>query len=231
MRPRILLFSFGYKQSQMRLSAFGFGSDAIKVINGRYGSDEITGDTDISENALISYFGRATYKYKNRYQIGLNFSMDGSSRFGEDVRWAKFPALSAGWVLSKEPLLEPITTVVDYLKLRASWGINGKQFQENYRRYGAYGLGYGGSAFWSNQMNVSSYAGVTGVVPDYNRIGNSALTWEETEQWNIGFDLDMFKHRFSISFDAYNKNTTNCFLTLIFQLIQGIIMLQQTLQA
>ncbi|GAA3553395.1 SusC/RagA family TonB-linked outer membrane protein [Snuella lapsa] len=205
----------------MRLAAFGFGSDAIKVINGRYASDEITGDTDISENALISYYGRGSYMFKNRYRFDGTFSIDGSSRFGEDVRWAKFYSMAGSWTISEEPFFEPLTNVIDYLKVRGSWGINGKQFSENYRRYGAYSLGYGGNTFWANQMNVSSYAGVTGVIPNYNRIGNSALTWEETEQWNIGFDLEMFNHRFNVSFEAYNKSTDQLFFDVSFPAYSG----------
>ncbi|MBC9795004.1 SusC/RagA family TonB-linked outer membrane protein [Sinomicrobium weinanense] len=214
----------------MALSAIGFGSDAIKVINSRYTKDQIEGYTDISANALVSFFGRATYAYKDRYQLGVNFSMDGSSRFGKDVRWAKFPSVSAGWIVSDEPFLEPlISGVVDYLKLRGSWGINGKQFPENYLRFGAYDLGYGGnrswyninSSYWSNQMNVSTYGGITGVIPNYDKIGNASLSWEETKQWNIGFDLDMFNRRVSLTFDAYHKNTEKLFFDVLFPAYSG----------
>ncbi len=213
----------------MRLAAYGFGSDAIKVINGRYTRDEISGDTDISENALVSYYGRLSYDFKKRYMLMFNFSIDGSSRFGKDVRWAKFPAISGSWTLSEEPYLENILpNAVSFLKVRGSWGINGKQFEQNYRRYGAYDLGYGGittnnpnSAYWTNLMNVSSYAGVTGVIPNYGRIGNNKLSWEETEQWNIGVDLDLFKHRLGFTFDAYNKKTDKLFFDIEFPAYSG----------
>ncbi len=206
----------------MQLAAFGFGSDAIKVINNRYTQDQVSGSTDISNNALVSYFGRVSYKYKDRYQIGASYSIDGSSRFGKDVRWAKFPSLNAGWTLSNEPFLKPhISSFVDFLKVRGSWGVNGKQFPQNYLRFGAYNLGYGGTPLWSNQMNVSSYGGVTGVIPNYNQIGNSSLSWEETEQWNVGFDLDMFNYRVSLTFDAYNKNTDKLFFDVAFPAYSG----------
>ncbi len=202
---------------EMGLSAIGFGSDAIKVINGRYTQDEIGGYTDISANALLSYFARASYKYKDRYIISGNFSIDGSSRFGTDVRWAKFPAFSAAWVFSKEPFLEPVlSSFVDFAKLKFTWGINGKQFTENYLRYGKYNLGYGGAAYWGNQMNVSTYAGTTGVIPNYNQIGNNKLSWENSEQWDIGLELDMFKQRLSVSFDAYHKHTDKLFFDVLF---------------
>ncbi|GGW30648.1 SusC/RagA family TonB-linked outer membrane protein [Arenibacter certesii] len=206
----------------MALSAIGFGSDAIQTINDRYTKDQISGYTDISANALVSYFGRVSYKFKNRYMIGGNFSIDGSSRFGKDVRWAKFPSLNAGWVISDEPFIQPhISSFIDYLKIRGSWGVNGKQFPENYLRFGKYNLGYGGNVYWGNQMNVSSYGGTTGVIPNYDQIGNASLSWEETEQWNIGFDLDMFSRRVSLTFDAYNKNTDKLFFDVAFPAYSG----------
>lgn len=210
------------KYEDMGLSAIGFGSDAIKVINERYTSDETNGFTNISENALMSYYGRLTYKYKDRYILQGNFSLDGSSRFGKDVRWAKFPSVSAGWVFSDEPAIKPLVSDwLDFGKLRGSWGINGKQFAENYLRFGAYELGYGGQAYWGNQMNVSSYAGTTGVIPNYNAIGNNQLSWEESEQWDIGFDLAMFDQRLNITFDSYHKSTEKLFFDITFPSYSG----------
>ncbi|WP_082436130.1 SusC/RagA family TonB-linked outer membrane protein [Zhouia amylolytica] len=206
----------------MLMSAFGFGSDAIKVINGRYTQDQISGSTDISANSLVSFFGRGTYRFKNRYQVDFNYSLDGSSKFGEDNRWGKFYSATGSWIISDEPFMESLTSdFLDYLKFRASWGVNGTQNVGNYARFGAYNLGYGGNAYWSNQMNVSSYGGVTGVIPNFNRIGNSLLGWEETEQWNIGFDLDMFNRRVSLTFDAYHKDTDQLFFDVNFPAYSG----------
>lgn len=210
------------KYEDMGLSAYGFGSDAIQVINNRYGTDQISGYTDISANALLSYYGRFSYKYKNRYILMANYSVDGSSRFGKDVRWAKFPSISGAWVLSEEPFIEPhVSHWLDYAKFKFSWGINGKQFPENYLRFGSYNLGYGGNPYWANQMVVSSYGGVTGVVPNYNAIGNSGLSWEESEQWNLGFEIDMFNHRVSLTFDAYHKETDKLFFDINFPAYSG----------
>ncbi|WP_167612594.1 SusC/RagA family TonB-linked outer membrane protein [Maribellus sediminis] len=210
------------RYEDMAMYAVGFGSDAIKVINDRYTKDEISGYTDIAENALLSYFARFSYKFKDRYIVGGNFSLDGSSRFGEDVRWAKFPSLSAAWVISDEPWFAGVKeSFVDFAKVKFSWGINGKQFTENYLRYGKYNLGYGGSAYWTNQMNVSSYGGTTGVVPNYGAIGNDKLSWENSRQWNLGFELDMFKQRLSVTFDAYNKLTDKLFFDITFPAYSG----------
>uniref|UniRef100_UPI0032167E11 SusC/RagA family TonB-linked outer membrane protein n=1 Tax=uncultured Draconibacterium sp. TaxID=1573823 RepID=UPI0032167E11 len=210
------------RYEDMALNAIGFGSDAIQVINDRYTKDEIGGFTDLSANALISYFARFSYKFRKRYIIGGSFSVDGSSRFGEDVRWAKFPSLSAAWVVSDEPWFASVKeSFIDFAKIKFSWGINGKQFTENYLRFGKYSLGYGGSAYWTNQMNVSSYGGTTGVVPNYGAIGNDKLSWENSRQWNLGFELDMFKQRLSVTFDAYNKLTDKLFFDINFPAYSG----------
>tara|TARA_R110002049_G_scaffold193305_1_gene362142 strand:+ start:4906 stop:8094 length:3189 start_codon:yes stop_codon:yes gene_type:complete len=207
----------------MYMSAAGFGSDAIQVINGRYTQDQIYGFTDISANALVSYFGRASYKYKDRYIVGGTYSRDGSSRFGANVRWAEFSSANFGWEFSKEPFLESLSSFLNYGKFRASWGINGKQFTENYLRYNAYALGFGGNpdGYSTNQLDVSTYAGVTGVVPNYNAIGNDELSWENSEQWNLGVDLDMFNRRLNVTFDAYHKLTDKLFFDVNFPAYSG----------
>lgn len=206
----------------MFINAIGYGSDAIKVINSRYQKDEIGGSTNITENSLLSFYFRGSYNFNQKYYLDFTYSRDGSSRFGPDVRWANFPSVSAGWVVSREPFMESLTSgFIDYLKLRFSWGINGKQFSENYLRYGAYSLGYGGNMYWSNQMDVSSYAGVTGVVPNYGAIGNDKLSWENSTQWDVGFDLDLFDQRVNVTFDAYHKATDQLLFSVNFPAYSG----------
>ncbi len=212
------------KYENMGLWAQGFGADAIKVINDRYTKEEINGYTSIETNALLSYFGRIGYRFKERYMIDGSYSIDGSSRFGKDVRWAKFPSVSVGWVFSEENFVKnSIGKVLNYGKLRASYGINGKQFDANFLRYGSYKLGYGGkpTGWDSNLMNVSSYGGVKGVVPDYDAIGNNQLSWENSSQWDIGADLDFFKNRLNVTFDAYNKKTDKLLFPVLFPAHSG----------
>lgn len=210
------------KYEDMAISAQGFGSDAIQVINDRYTKEQLNGYTSIESNALLSYFGRFGYRFKERYMIDGSYSIDGSSRFGKDVRWAKFPSVSVGWIFSDEPFIKrTIPSIISYGKLRASYGVNGKQFDANFLRYGSYNLGYGGNTYWSNQMNVASYGGVTGVVPNYNAIGNSKLSWENSKQWDLGVDLDLFNNRVNVTFDAYNKKTDKLFFDILFPAYSG----------
>jgi TonB-linked SusC/RagA family outer membrane protein len=210
------------KYEDMGVSAQGFGSDAIQVINDRYTQEQIYGYTSIESNALLSYFGRFGYRFKERYQIGGSYSIDGSSRFGKDVRWAKFPSIDVGWVFSDEPFIKDnISNIISYGKLRASYGVNGKQFDANFLRYGSYNLGYGGNPLGSGTMTVSTYGGVTGVKPNYDAIGNSKLSWENSKQWNLGADLDLFNNRVNVTFDAYNKKTDKLFFDVLFPAYSG----------
>jgi TonB-linked SusC/RagA family outer membrane protein len=212
------------KYEDMGLWAQGFGPDAIQVINDRYTKGEMYGYTSIESNALLSYFGRFGYRFKERYSIGASYSIDGSSRFGKDVRWAKFPAIDVGWAFSEEPFIKDnISNIINYGKLRASYGVNGKQFDANFLRYGSYRVGYGGnpSSLWTNQMSVSSYGGVSGVVPNYDAIGNSKLSWENSKQWNLGVDLDLFNYRVNVVFEAYNKKTDKLFFDVLFPAYSG----------
>jgi TonB-linked SusC/RagA family outer membrane protein len=210
------------KYEDMGISAQGFGSDAIQVINDRYTQGQMYGYTSLESNALLSYFGRVGYRYKERYMIDGSYSIDGSSRFGKEVRWAKFPSVSAGWIFSDEPFIKDnISNILSYGKFRASYGVNGKQFDANFLRYGSYRLGYGGNPLWSNTMAVASYGGVNGVIPNYNAIGNSKLSWENSKQWDLGVDLDLFNNRVNITFDAYNKKTDKLFFDILFPAYSG----------
>jgi len=210
------------KYEDMFMYAKGFGVDAIKVINDRYTQGQINGYTSIESNALLSYFGRLGYRFKDRYMVDVAFSRDGSSRFGEDVRYANFSSIALGWIISDEPFIKKITgNVLSYAKLRASYGVNGNEIDENFLRYGSYRLGYGGNPLWSNLMNVSTYGGTTGVVTDYNTIGNPNLSWVNSKQWDIGFDMDLFNNRINITFDAYNKKTENLLFETLFPAYSG----------
>ena len=210
------------KYEDMFMYAKGFGVDAIKVINNRYTQDQINGYTSIESNALLSYFGRVGYRYKDRYMVDVAFSRDGSSRFGEDVRYANFSSVALGWVFSDEPFIKSWgENIISYGKLRASYGVNGNEIDQNFLRYGSYKLGYGGNPLWSNLMNVSTYGGTTGVVTDYNTIGNPNLTWVNAKQWDIGFDLDLFNNRINITFDAYNKKTEDLLFETPFPAYSG----------
>ena len=162
-----------------------------------------------SEYALMGYFGRINYDYAGRYLFEISGRYDGSSRLAKGHRWGFFPSGSLGWRISEEPFFAPAKKVVDNLKIRASFGTLGNQVIRDsngniindaaYRtitlhNFQAYNFGEGST--------VSKYSSIS--APN-----SSDLTWETSEQWNVGLDLDMFKSRLQFTGEAYIRDTKN----------------------
>lgn len=177
------------------------------------GSASVSGDETVS--ALSSFFGKIDYSYKNRYLLGITVRRDGSSRFGQEKQFATFPSVSAGWRISSENFMKDIPWIQD-LKIRASWGTNGNQEIQNGAIYTLYDTLYGATSnpTWSN-YNGTSYdiagANTGSLASGYRRTqqGNTILRWEQSEQWDAGFDWTFFDYKFYGSFDYFFKNTTD----------------------
>lgn len=146
------------------------------------------------ENMLRSYFGRANYKYKDRYMAGVSIRRDGSSVFTPDYRWGNFVALSAGWIISDEAFMGGFGAN-NFLKLRGSWGqtgnanIPGKLDVTNYSG----GFGYGGTDILGLDGTIAASIGVKN------------LEWEKTNNLDIGFDFGILNQRINGSVAYYNK--------------------------
>lgn len=151
-----------------------------------------------SENVLMSYFGRVQYNFREKYLLNATLRADGSSKFAPDHRWGYFPSVSAGWVTSGEDFMREFT-LVDYLKIRGSWGQVGNQNVAAYQYLSGISFANAGYIF-GTQEGVSTQ----GAYP--NRLGNPDLKWETSEQTNIGFDATLLK-RLNVSFDYYIKKT------------------------
>ncbi|WKZ59952.1 MAG: TonB-dependent receptor [Cyclobacteriaceae bacterium] len=149
----------------------------------------------LAEEAFLSFFARANYKFKDRYLLSLSGRTDASSKFGPDYKYGFFPAASAGWILSQENFLSNQSTV-SFLKFRASYGFTGNAGIPNYRYLAQYsGVAYGGES---------------GLTP--SQIPNPELRWEKTAQFDIGFDFGLFNDRLTGEIDYYNKQTTDLLL-------------------
>jgi TonB-linked SusC/RagA family outer membrane protein len=154
--------------------------------------------------ANMSYFGRIGYSYANRYFIQANFRADAydSSKLDKNHRWGYFPSVSAGWTVSNEPFMQDVksTLSINFLKLRASWGVNG-----NVNALGEY-------QYASSLQSSSSYGSnlngtfIVGVRPS-KVLPNPNIKWETSRQVDVGLDLRMFNNRLTFSVDWYNKNT------------------------
>lgn len=150
-----------------------------------------------SESALASYYGRVNYSFAGKYLFAATVRVDGSSRFGANNRYATFPSLSLGWVVSEEGFMKG-QNFVNFLKLRASWGQNGNQQIANYGFTSsiANGLNY---TLGSGELLNNGAAPVTASNPD--------LKWETSTQTDIGLDLGFLQDRIMFSVDYYKKST------------------------
>jgi TonB-linked SusC/RagA family outer membrane protein len=157
------------------------------------------------ENAYRSFFGRAMYNYKNRYLIQLNARYDGSSRFHEDYRWGLFPSVSLGWVISEESFI-PDNTALSFLKLRASWGNLGNERIGNYPYQSS--LEFRNDLLYQGQNRVSALSAMIRKYPIKN------ITWETTETYNVGLDVNFFDNKLILTGDYYKKTTKDMLLAL-----------------
>lgn len=156
--------------------------------------------------SLASFLGRIAYNYDSKYLLTMNFRADGSSRFAPGHRWGYFPSASAGWRVSSEKFMEPFKNVIDDMKLRIGWGMNGNQ------------SGIGNYSYLAS-MSASKVAPTTenlypGLAISPYSAANTELTWEKTMQWNAGLDLTMLDSRVTFSVDAYYKKTKDLLLTV-----------------
>mgnify|MGYP000394602260 FL=1 len=155
--------------------------------------------------AYVGYVGRMTYAYKKRYMVDLNAGYNGSENFAPDKRFGFFPAVSAGWILSEEKFMKK-QKVIDFLKLRASYGIVGNDKMENARflyMAGAWS-GYNTVAKGQGSWQFGKDGG-TGLLPDAkeNTMCNPDVTWEKVAKQNYGIDLKMFDSRLSLTADVF----------------------------
>lgn len=143
---------------------------------------------------LESLITRLNYDYKGKYMLSAAMRRDGSSRFGSDKKWGSFPSISAGWLVSNEDFLKDNATI-SQLKLRASYGIVGNNNIGNYTSIAMMG---GTNYTFNNILNQGL---------SITSLGNTLLSWEKTDQWDIGFDLSILQNRINFHYDYYHKVT------------------------
>lgn len=153
---------------------------------------------------MFSYFGRAGWNWKETYMFNATLRADASSKFARGNRWGYFPSVSAGWLVSNERFWKPIANVLDYFKLRVSWGQVGNQnigdlmFVSPITTAGVYYL-------FGNQYGAAAQAPFYGAYE--SRLANEKVKWETSEQIDLGFDARAIDGRLNINFDWYYKTT------------------------
>lgn len=157
--------------------------------------------TPWSEGSLVSFFGRINYNFNETYMLSLIMRHDGSSNFARGHRWGTFPSISAGWVVTNEKFMEDTHDWMDFLKIRASWGQNGNCNITPYQYLAS--IAFDSHAGYSFGNNRTTYQ--QGAYPDI--YPNPDVTWETSEQTNIGIDARFLKSRLGVAADWYIKKT------------------------
>ena len=185
------------------LSAYEPNFRYLNCVNGN--DDTVKGFSGMPNmTRALSYFGRVLYSYDNRYSLQGNFRADAfdSSKLSKDNRWGYFFSGSAGWTFSNEKFfkdnIDP--SIMSFGKIRASWGTNGNVNVLNNYAYTA-GIATNGQWYQYGATNAASY----GSMP--NGIANPDLTWEKSQQFDLGADFRFFNDRLSLGIDYYKKKT------------------------
>lgn len=153
------------------------------------------------EGGIASFFGRVNYNFRETYMLTVVMRADGSSNFARGNRWGYFPSVSAGWVLTNESFLNSEGSVLDFLKLRASWGQNGNASIPNFQYLATISFDEKNAYSFGNAKDSQSTGGYADILP------NKDITWETSEQLNLGFDARLLDSRLGLVFDYYKKTT------------------------
>ena len=183
----------GLWASRLNFPMLGNG-DYLTVLNA--GQSNQQNSNSISENAMISYLGRANYIYDDKYYLTATFRRDGTSRLAKENRWGNFPSFSGAWRISKEEFFD--VPWINDLKIRGNWG-----------RLGNSSIGDWGYIGTINQSIVTVFGGA--IVPGSTQVKlvNAGLVWETKETVNVGFDASFLNQRLTVSAEYYNSKTSD----------------------
>lgn len=183
----------GLWASRLNFPMTGNG-DYFTVLNA--GQSNQQNSNSISENAMISYLGRANYVYDDKYYLTATFRRDSTSRLAKENRWGNFPSFSGAWRISKEEFFD--VPWINDLKIRGNWG-----------RLGNSSIGDWDYIGTINQSIVTVFGGA--IVPGSTQVKlvNAGLVWETKETVNVGFDASFLNQRLTVSAEYYNSKTSD----------------------
>ncbi|WP_282125381.1 SusC/RagA family TonB-linked outer membrane protein [Marinifilum flexuosum] len=181
----------------------------IKVNDGAAKPNTVSGYDD--KSTLLSYIGKIDYDFMNKYYISASIRRDGSSKLGDDERWANFWSVSGSWRMTQEEFLSGVEWLDD-LKVRASYGTNGTLPVDWYAHQALY--------------SVNAYNGEPAL--DYSQISNAELSWEESKNLNIGTDFRIFS-RINGSFEYFVKKTESMLMEVPLSRVTGFSSMWQNI--
>ncbi|HEY8661347.1 MAG TPA: TonB-dependent receptor [Hanamia sp.] len=155
-----------------------------------------TGTSGFTGWTLLSMVGRLNYNFKEKYLLSASIRRDGSSKFGSNNQYGVFPSISGGWIVTDENFMKSLP-VVNYLKLRAGYGLTGN-FNFNSGNYPAISLISPINYVFNNTLTGGKLI---------SQLGNSDLTWEKNKQLDLGVDIGILNNRITLTYDYYHKIT------------------------
>jgi TonB-linked SusC/RagA family outer membrane protein len=179
-------------------------------------STSVTGSSVNSGKSRLSYFGRIGYTYKEKYVINASLRRDASSVFGINNRWGTFYGVGLAWTVSREDFMSNISSLSN-LKLRTSYGKTGNDNIPAFLTSSTVWKGSGNNIVYSFGDDLSYAYGST-----INSIANPNLKWEETTQFDAGFDLGLLKDRITFTFDYYNRANKDLLIQTQLPLTTGL---------
>ncbi|MDD4605853.1 MAG: TonB-dependent receptor [Dysgonamonadaceae bacterium] len=153
------------------------------------------------EGAIASFFGRVNYDFQEKYMATFILRADGSSNFARGKRWGYFPSVSAGWIVTNEAFMEETQSWMDFLKFRASWGQNGNASISPFQYLATISFDKKNGYYFGNDKTNLVTGGYADILP------NPDVTWETSEQLDLGVDARFFNSRLGFVFDWYKKTT------------------------
>jgi hypothetical protein len=178
------------------VAGYNTPSNDIQVVNGIPQSD-LGGYSYYQKDALLSVIGQLQYDYNGRYLLYGSYRGDASSRFGSNNKWGYFPAAGIGWIISDEKFMSGIKNVVNFLKVRFSYGVSGTLASDFYAPYNTYDIS-------------GTYNGQQAVQPSYtNGLTKNNLTWAKSVQKNLGVELNVLNNHIDLVTEFYDKLDKN----------------------
>ncbi len=177
----------------------GFSDDFFEWNNMGAGTTPSAPESDFNSWAMNSYFLRLAYTYQDKYSVTMTGRYDGSSRFGENNKYAFFPSAGLAWNISQEDFMKD-NRVINILKLHTSYGLTGNSEVDPYKSLASVSSG---TLLLNGSRSPYSYI---------SSIANPDLKWEKTAQWDIGFNLGILENRLNFDVSYYYKKTKDLLL-------------------
>lgn len=200
---------------QVQVGGSDYTSNAIKNV-ALGNTNSVTGASVNSGKSRLSYFGRVGYTYKDRYVLNVSARRDASSVFGINNRWGTFYGLGFAWNITEEEFMKSVSSISN-LKLRGSYGKTGNDNIQPFLTSESIWKGVGNNIVYSFGDGTAFSTGSI-----VNSMANPNLKWEETTQYDFGFDIGLLKNKLNFTFDYYHRNNDDLLIATSLPITTGL---------